>query len=355
MVLVIQERGCMCMSKEMNRRDFLKASAITGASILASDLLYTDPVVYGAVDIPEAEKITITIIADNYTETTRPSYKIANRYTAGNLYAEHGLSCHIETVVDGRSHSLLFDFGRTFQGVSPNIDTLKIDLDKLEALALSHGHQDHWGDIVGILKSRKEKVSKGIPLYVGEDAFAERGQGQRVAHRPPKKEEIDALGIVKIVEIIDPTPIVSGAYLTGRIEKVTDYEKVDPGRWVKIGDRLEPETFIGEQSVVLNLKGKGLVVVTGCGHIGLVNTVKHAQKITGITKVHAIMGGFHLTGAKEDLIKRTVADIKATVPDYIVPMHCTGFEATGVFAKEMPDQFILNTVGTKYIFSLQTV
>jgi 7,8-dihydropterin-6-yl-methyl-4-(beta-D-ribofuranosyl)aminobenzene 5'-phosphate synthase len=190
---------------------------------------------------------------------------------------------------------------------------------------------------------------------VGEDAFAESGQGERVAHRPPKKEDIESLGIVKIVEVIDPTPIISGAYLTGRIEKVTDYEKVDPGRWVKRGDRREPETFIGEQTVVLTLKGKGLVVFTGCAHVGVVNTVKYAQKITGVSKVHAVMGGFHLTGGTEELIRRTVADIKAMAPDYIVPMHCTGFEAAGVFAKEMPDQFILNTVGTRYIFSVQTV
>jgi 7,8-dihydropterin-6-yl-methyl-4-(beta-D-ribofuranosyl)aminobenzene 5'-phosphate synthase len=339
------------MLKEINRRDFLKVSAVTGASILSSDLLYTDPIVYGAVNLPEAEKITMTIVADNYCETTRPSYKIADRFSGGNLYAEHGLSCHIETVVDGRSHALLFDFGRTFHAVSRNIDTLKIDFDKLEALALSHGHQDHWGDLVEILKSRRERISKQIPLYVGEEAFAERGQGKRVAHRPPKKVDVEGLGVVRIVEIKDPTPIVAGAYLTGRIEKVTDYEKVDPGRWVKRGDNLEPETFIGEQSVVLNLKGKGLVVVTGCGHVGVVNTVKHAQKITGIGKVHAVMGGFHLTGAKAEVIQRTVADIKAMAPDYVVPMHCTGFEAAAALAKEMPDQFILNTVGTKYIFA----
>ena len=89
--------------------------------------------------------------------------------------------------------------------------------------------------------------------------------------------------------------------------------------------------------------------------MGVVNTVKHAQKIAGVRKVHAVMGGFHLTGAKEEIIQRTVADIKAMAPDYIVPMHCTGFEATGVFAKEMPNQFILNTVGAKYMFSSQTV
>jgi 7,8-dihydropterin-6-yl-methyl-4-(beta-D-ribofuranosyl)aminobenzene 5'-phosphate synthase len=233
---------------------------------------------------------------------------------------------------------LLFDFGPTYPGLIGNIDALKIDLDKLEALALSHGHRDHFGGLVELLKSQRTRIPKGISLYVGEDAFAESGQGQRVAHRPPKKQDIEALGLVKILEIKDPTPIVSGAYLTGRIEKVTDYEKVDPGRWVKKGDNLEPETFIGEQSLVLNLKGKGLIVFTGCAHVGVVNTVKHAQKITGVTNVHAIMGGFHLTGAKEELIRRTVADVKAIAPHYIVP-----------------EQFILNPVGTRYVFSSPTV
>ena len=341
------------MSEEMNRREFLKASAVTGALFFAGDLLYGDPIVYGAVNIPEAEKITITIITDNYSETTRPSYKIATRYSAP-LYAEHGLSCHFEPVVNGRSHSFLFDFGATFAGLNKNMEALKIEFDKLEALGLSHGHMDHWGGLVELLKSRREKITKGIPLYVGEEAFSERFRkrpdGVRKAPQL-KKEEIEGLGFVKIVEIKDPTPIASGAYFTGRIEKVTDYEKADPGRLVKRGDNLEQENFIGEQSVVLNLKGKGLVVLSGCAHVGIVNTVKHAQKITGINKIHAIMGGFHLTGAKEEIIRRTVADIKAMNPDYIMPMHCTGFETIVAFAKEMPDQFILNTAGTKYIFT----
>ncbi|MGE5303178.1 MAG: twin-arginine translocation signal domain-containing protein [Alphaproteobacteria bacterium] len=330
------------MRKEMNRRDFLKASALTGASILASDLLYTRSTVYGAVEIPEAERITVTIIEDNYYDSLRPDSKIAKRY-GGDLYAEHGLACHIETVVDGHSHSMLFDFGRTFPAVSTNIDALKIDFAKLEALALSHGHQDHCGALVEILKSRRDKISKKIPLYVGEDALVE-SRGSKVVHRPPKKEEIEGLGFVEVVEIKDPTPIVPGVYLTGRIEKVMDYEKLD-----------RPESFIGEQSVVLNAKGRGLVVLSGCAHVGVVNTVKHAQQITGVRNVHAIMGGFHLIGAREERIQRTVADIKAMAPNYAVPMHCTGFEAVVAFAKEMPDQFILNTSGTRYIFSSQTV
>ena len=106
------------MSKEMNRREFLKASAVTGALILAGDLLHGDPMVYGSVNIPEAEKIAITIVMDNYIDPTRPSRKIDIRYigAGGPLYAQHGLACHIEPMVNERSHPFLFDFGMTFPG-----------------------------------------------------------------------------------------------------------------------------------------------------------------------------------------------------------------------------------------------
>ena len=113
-LLDIPERGCSFMLKEMNRREFLKASAITGSLLMSADFLGDSaPLAYGSVEIPEAERIAITSIEDNYYDSLRPDSKIAKRYR-GDLYAEHGLACHIETVVDGRSHSLLFDFGRTF-------------------------------------------------------------------------------------------------------------------------------------------------------------------------------------------------------------------------------------------------
>ena len=155
--------------------------------------------------------------------------------------------------------------------------------------------------------------------------------------------------MVKIVEVETPTPVVPGAYLTGMVERVTDYEKIPPTFITRKGDQFVQEEFIGEQAIVLNAKGKGLVVLSACAHRGIVNTVKHAQKITGIKKVHAVIGGFHLTGASPELIQKTIADIKDIGPDYIAPTHCTGFEAISAFAREMPDQFILNTAGTRYI------
>ena len=102
--------------------------------------------------------------------------------------------------------------------------------------------------------------------------------------------------------------------------------------------------------MAFNVKGKGLVVLSGCAHTGIINTVKHVQKMTGVDKVHAVVGGFHLVNAKPEIIKSTVADMKSINPDYIVPAHCTGFEATIVFSNEMPGRFVLNTAGTKYTF-----
>jgi len=351
------------MLKEMSRRDFLKVSAAAGVALIAGEVIKEGgSVAYGSVQIPEIEKATITIITDNYYDALRPDSKIAKRYRMKprtsiynmNLHAEHGLACCVETVVDGKSHSFMFDFGVDSQGVSKNMELLDIDLKMFEALALTHGHFDHWGALIALLKSQKEKVPKGIPLYVGEEAFSERFVQFPTGLQSLEflsRENIESLGLVKIVETKEPFAIIPGAYFSGRIERVTEYEKVPPVFLVQRGDKKEHDIMIGEQALILNVKGKGLVVLSGCAHSGIVNAVKHAQKMTGIEKVHAVLGGFHLIGAKPEIIERTVGDIKAINPDYIVPMHCTGYEAITTFGREMPNQFIINTAGTRYLFT----
>jgi 7,8-dihydropterin-6-yl-methyl-4-(beta-D-ribofuranosyl)aminobenzene 5'-phosphate synthase len=318
---------------------------------------------HGFIKIPEVEKLTITVITDNYYDCLRPNYKIAKRYMINpgtSIHSEHGLAYFIETVVNGRSHTFLFDYGLDFQGVAKNMELLDIDVKKLEALGLSHGHFDHFGNLVAILRYQQSKIRRGIPLYVGEEAFAHRFANLPVGPFDPlrglldlgqlKREEIETLGLVKIVDIKGSTSIVPGAYLTGNIKRVTEYEKGSPILLIKRGDKLELDSFMGEQSLFFVVKRKGLVVVSSCAHAGIVNTVKHAQKITGIEKVHAVIGGFHLIGSNSEVIQRTIADIKAIAPEYIVPMHCTGFEAIMTFAQEMPDRFIINTAGTRYLF-----
>lgn len=189
---------------------------------------------------------------------------------------------------------------------------------------------------------------------MGEEAFAHRyslrpGTAEIADLGQLRKEDLEAFGL-KVVEVRKPLQIIPGANFTGNIERVTAYEKVPPNLLVKHGKKTEPDDFRGEQALFFNVKGKGLVVLSGCAHAGIVNTIKCAQNISGIEKIHAVMGGFHLINAKAEVIQRTVADIKAMKPDYIIPTHCTGFEGIVAFGKEMPREFILNTAGTRFTF-----
>ena len=108
--------------------------------------------------------------------------------------------------------------------------------------------------------------------------------------------------------------------------------------------------FEGEQAIAFVVRGKGLVVLSGCAHAGIINTVRRAREMTGVDRIYAIIGGFHLVNAAPEVIDATVVDIKAMAPEYVVPTHCTGFEAITKFREEMPEQFLLNTAGTTYVF-----
>lgn len=347
--------------KGLNRREFLMASAAASTALVAGTVLKGGSVAYAAVKIPEIEKLTITVITDNYYDCLRLPDRIAKRTNIVvpglTLHAEHGLIYYIETVLNGKTNTFMFDFGWDFQGVSRNLQLLGIDLSKIDALGVSHGHLDHFGNLLMFLKANKAIVKNGIPLYVGGEVFS-----RRYVKFPPvfgpvaglndlgqlNRDDLEGTKMVKIIEIKEPTSIVPGAYLTGDIERVTDYEKGSPILLIKRGGNLVKDLFPGEQSVVFNVKGKGLVVLSSCAHAGIVNTVKHAQKMTGIDKVHAVMGGFHLTNAPPAIIQKTVAGIKAISPDFIAPMHCSGWEAITSFQREMPKQFILNMAGTRY-------
>ena len=199
-------------------------------------------------------------------------------------------------------------------------------------------------------------IPEGTPLYVGEETFA-----RRFAIRPSDKEpqdigtldrdEVEKLGVVEIIEVREPREIIPGGYLTGRVPRVTEYEMGNPNLLVKRGEHLEQDLFEGELAMVFAVKDRGLVILSGCAHIGIVNIVKQALNMTGISKIHAIIGGFHLVNAQSSLVDRYIEDIRGFAPDYIVPTHCTGFETVTRFAREMPEQFILNTAGTTYTFA----
>ena len=345
------------MKGEMDRREFLKYSLLTGALIAAGDGIMENVMAQTATGVTEVDKLTLWVLTDNYYDTNRADVKNTKRYrsvSGKSIHAEHGISFYIETMIGGKTSACMFDFGLDPVGVMNNISLLGIDVWKANAFSLSHGHWEHYTSAVNILKQNQSRIAGGTPFYVGEEAFARRYSLRPGATEPTdlgqlKREDIEALGL-KVVEVKTPVEIVPGAYFTGNIERVTAYEKVPTTFQIKRGEKIEHDTFPGEQAVFFKVKGKGLVVLSGCAHAGIVNTVKHAQKVAGADKIHAIMGGFHLINTKPELIQSTVADIKAMRPDIIVPAHCTGFEALVAFSREMPNEFVLNTAGTQYTF-----
>jgi 7,8-dihydropterin-6-yl-methyl-4-(beta-D-ribofuranosyl)aminobenzene 5'-phosphate synthase len=300
------------------------------------------------------DRLTLSIVTDNYYDVLRPDPPMGKRFRAlpgVGLHAEHGFSCHLEGVGNGRSSFFMFDYGLDPLGIIKNMELLDIDVGKVDTFGLSHGHFDHWGGLLTVLGSARP----GVHLYVGEEAFAHRfsrrpGGDDLIDLGRLDKEAIEHQGIAEIVEVSEPVEVMPGCYLTGTIGRVTDYEQGSPNLIMQKGGTFERDHFLGEQAVVCNVKGKGLVILSGCAHAGIVNTVKHAQKISGIEKIHAVIGGFHLINAASAIIEKTVSDIKAIAPDYIIPAHCTGFEAIALLAAAMPEQFILNTAGTRYVF-----
>lgn len=345
------------MDKGMNRRDFMRYSVATGVLIAAGERLVGSAMADEAVKATEVDKLTIWVLADNFYDTNVAEGKNTKRYRVvpgKSIQAQHGLSFFVETVVDGKTSACMFDYGLDAGGVLNNIALLGLDIGRAVAFGLSHGHYDHYSSAVAIIKEQQSRIPAGTPFFVGEEAFAHRFSLRPGTAEPAdlgrlQRSALEALGL-KVVEVKSSTQIIPGAFFTGNIERATDYEKVSPTALIKRGETPEPDDFRGEQALFFNVKGKGLVVVSGCAHTGIVNTVRQAQKVSGTERVHAIMGGFHLINAKPERIQSTVADIKAMRPDHIVPTHCTGFEAIVAFSKELPEAFTLNTAGTKYTF-----
>ena len=345
------------MTDPVGRRDFLRYSLAGGALLAGGGPVLARAAAEVSPPVTAVEKLSVWALTDNYFDSNRPDAKITRRFRAGPgrlIHAEHGLSFFAEAVVDGKPTACMFDYASDPDGVLHNAELIGVDPGRAAAFALSHGHWDHYLSAVEVLRRSQARIARGTRFYVGEEAFARRyavrpGQAAPTDLGQLRKDPIEGFGLV-VTEVKARTEIVPGAYLTGNIERVTSYEKVAPSYLVGRGDKIEQDTFPGEQGLFFHVKGKGLVVLSGCAHAGIVNTVRQAQKVSGIARVHAILGGFHLTGAKPEVIQSTVADVKAIKPDFIIPAHCSGFETLAAFAREMPDELVLSTAGTQYLF-----
>jgi 7,8-dihydropterin-6-yl-methyl-4-(beta-D-ribofuranosyl)aminobenzene 5'-phosphate synthase len=264
--------------------------------------------------------------------------------------AEHGFSMIIRVLRGRKSVRILFDTGISADGVVENAKRMGLELSEVEYVVLSHGHYDHFGGLVSALKT----INKAnLPLIVHEDMFKTRGTANSngtiriYPEFPTRKQLISA----QLVNTKQPYLIGDGAILvTGEIPRETSFEKgFLQHRTLRDGIWQPDPLILDDRAVVFNVKGEGLVVISGCAHAGIINTISYAQRISGITKAYAVMGGFHLAGKEnESRIGQTVKELGQISPKLIVPSHCTGWRGMCAVAEALPEAFIWNSVGNLY-------
>jgi 7,8-dihydropterin-6-yl-methyl-4-(beta-D-ribofuranosyl)aminobenzene 5'-phosphate synthase len=246
---------------------------------------------------------------------------------------------------------LLFDTGVTPDGALHNLELLGIDLGSIQAIVLSHGHTDHTQGLNGLL----DKLGKRrLPILLHPDAFLKRrivvNDQVSIDLPPPSLHDLSREGIELLVER-GPSFLINGTILvTGQIERTTDFEKGIPIQQAEIDGTWQPDPWVyDDQAMVMHVRNKGLVVITGCGHAGVINIVHQARSQTGVEQVYAVLGGFHLTGALfEPIIPQTIEALQQIHSAVIVPAHCTGWRAAQRIALTMPDAYTPNSVGTTF-------
>ncbi len=313
----------------------------------------------GAIKLQEADKVEITSIIDNYTDVLLESTDTVVRaplprgeYVGDVPLAEHGLCILIKVFKNSETHAVLLDAGSSITGVLNNMKLFGVDVNELEAIVISHGHMDHFGALEEILRAKTENC----PLVLHPNVFAT-SRGAKLPNGtmmkfPTLSEESLTKAGADLVKTRTPYLLASGLVANiGEVRRTTDFEKGMPNLWVERNGRIEFDPVLDDQGIVINLRGKGLVIVSGCAHSGIINTVRHARHITKIDKVYAILGGLHLTGRFfKHIIGKTIEELKKIDPEIIVPTHCTGWKAINDINREMPSQFVLSSVGSKFIF-----
>ncbi|HEY9206972.1 MAG TPA: MBL fold metallo-hydrolase [Candidatus Methanoperedens sp.] len=307
------------------------------------------------LNLLKADKLEVTVLVDNYTDVlliqSTDTVKRPETPPPNLPLAEHGLSYLLKVCAGSEEHVVLMDAGVSTTCLSHNADVLNANLSKVESVIISHGHFDHFGALVEFLKG----AAKEISLVLHPDAFLKRRlniPGMGVVDLPALDEaDLKKTGVM-IHKAKEASTLASDMIIvSGEVQRVTDFEKGFPWAEAKIDGKWVVDPFYDDQGIAVNVKNRGLVVIGGCSHAGIINTVKHFQKVARTSKVHAVLGGFHLTGPIfEPIIGPTITEMKKIAPDFVVPMHCTGWKAINQFAMEMPEQFILNTVGTTYVF-----
>jgi 7,8-dihydropterin-6-yl-methyl-4-(beta-D-ribofuranosyl)aminobenzene 5'-phosphate synthase len=324
-----------------------------------------DPVAMTPVDA-----VTLTTLVDNSTDLLLPDQGPVHRHgllaagaaqrlatnvlDTGETYdiplAEHGFSMLVTVTRAGHDHHLLFDAGMTPNGLRDNMHRLGLSPFDIELVVLSHGHSDHVTGLDGFIRAVSPS---NLPLVVHPGAFTKRRiaiPGLLELELPsPSRNALREAGL-QVVERRQPSLLFDDSVLiTGEVDRTTDFEHGMPFHDALTDGAWAPDPLIlDDQALIVHVAGHGLVVLTGCGHAGIVNIVRYARRLTGIDTVAAVVGGFHLSGpAFEPIIKPTIDALAQIGAEAIIPAHCTGWRAAHALAEAMPHAYIPNSVGSR--------
>jgi 7,8-dihydropterin-6-yl-methyl-4-(beta-D-ribofuranosyl)aminobenzene 5'-phosphate synthase len=323
------------------------------------------------IALEPVDTLSITTLVDNVTDILLVDEGPARRPKLGSgprvpapvldsgeafdaLRAEHGFAALVTFSRGDREHRLLFDTGISPDGLVENMRRLELSPHDLEAIVLSHGHFDHVGGMEGLVR---ELGTVDLPVFLHPEAWNRRRIAlpgrDPVLIAAPSRRAIAGAGF-EIMERREPSFLLDGALLvTGEVDRTTSFEQgLAPSHQAyREGEWRPDQLVLDDQALVVNVRGRGLVVLTGCGHAGIVNTLRYVIKLTACDRLHAVMGGFHLSGSRfEPLIGPTCDAFAELAPDFLVPAHCTGWKATHALAARFPERFLQSSVGTRFEF-----
>lgn len=311
------------------------------------------------VNLKEVDKVEITVIMDNYADWILRDTKYVKRAVGAKngkelkvpLMAEHSLCLLISIYKDNEKHNILLDTAENEVSLKNNLDILKIDLKTVESLVISHSHSDHTHGLPWVISQldSSANVIAHPDVFLGGRSFVY--NGETIITDYPSRETIISHGN-SIIESLEPFTPENGLFtVTGQIPRTTDFETQKYVSYLIRNGIKEEDKILDDQAIVLNIKNAGLLVITGCAHAGVINTIKYARQITQVDKLYGVIGGFHLSPMVDsEITEKTISALKEMNPEIIVPMHCSGIYAISRFIQTFKDNCNLSCVGSKFTF-----